>query len=85
MQMRKYPCSVRGKGVGRLELRAVYKMSTMSAQEVFWSSRRFNPREGFYLQKNASLVLLFEDEDKMIILDGDNIEVGWRGFLTLEM
>ena len=33
------------------ELRAVYKMSTLSAQEVFWSSWKFNPREGFYLQK----------------------------------
>ena len=36
------------------ELRAVYKMSTLSAQEVFWSSWKFNPSEGFYLQKMLS-------------------------------
>ena len=33
------------------ELRAVYKMSTLGTQEVFWSSWKFNQRERFYLQK----------------------------------
>ena len=33
------------------ELRAVYRMSTLGAQEVFWSSWKFNQRERFYLQK----------------------------------
>ena len=37
------------------ELRAVYKMSTLGAQEVFWSSWKFNQRE-ILLAKNASLV-----------------------------
>ena len=56
------------------ELCAVYKMSTLGAQEVFWSSWKFNPRKRFYLQKMLPGVV-FEDEDNMISLDGDSIEV----------
>ena len=36
------------------ELCTVYKMSALGAQEVFWSSWKFNQREGFYLQKMHS-------------------------------
>ena len=36
------------------ELCAVYKMSALGAQEVFWSLWKFNQREGFYLQKMHS-------------------------------
>ena len=50
MQMQKYPCSVCGKGVGRNSMQCT-KMSTLGAQEVFWSSWKLNPRERFYLQK----------------------------------
>ena len=57
------------------ELRAVYKMSTLGAQEVFWSSWKFNQRESFTCKKCIPDGVVFEDEDKMISLDGDNIEV----------
>ena len=45
------------------ELRAVYKMSTLGTQEKDFTSKKCIPG------------VVFEDEDKMISLDGDNIEV----------
>ena len=52
-------------------------MSTLGAQEMFWSSRKFNQRERFYLQKCIPGVLI-ENEDKMINLNRDSIEVANR-------
>ena len=52
----------------------VYKMSALGAQEVFLSSWKFNQTERFHLQKCIPGVL-FQDENKMINLKGDNIEV----------
>ena len=72
MQMRKYPCSVCGKGVGR--------NSVQCTKCQHWVHKRCSgvhgslTRERFYLQKCIPGVL-FEDEDKMITWDGDNIEV----------
>ena len=55
------------------ELRAAHKMSTLGAQEVSWSSWKFNQKDS--TSKKCIPGVLFEDEDKMITLDGDNIEV----------
>ena len=49
-------------------------MSTLGAREALWSSWKFGQRERFYLLK-CILGVLFEDEGKMINLDGDNTEV----------
>ena len=53
----------------------MFKMSTLGAQEVFWSSWTFNPKEKDFTCKKCIPGVVFEDEDKMISLDGDNIEV----------
>ena len=73
MQMRKYPCSVRGKGVGRNSVQCT------KCQQ--WVHKRCSGVQGGLTQekdftcKKCIPGVLFEDEDKMIILDGDNIEV----------
>ena len=69
MQIRNYLCSVCMLQRSGKDLCAVYKMSTL-----FWSSWKFNQRERFYLQKSISGVL-FQDEDKMINFDGNNIKL----------
>ena len=54
------------------KLRAVYKMSTLGPQEVFWSSWT---QEKDFTCKKCMPGVLFEDEDKIITLDEDNTEV----------
>ena len=71
MQMQKYPCSVCGKGVGR--------NSVQCTKCQHWVHKRCSgvhgslTRERFYYQKMLPGVL-FEDEDKTITWDGDNIK-----------
>ena len=73
MRMRKYLCSVCGKGMGRNSVQStkcqhwVYKRCS--------GVRRSLTQEKDLTCKNCILGVLFEDEDKMITLDGDNIEV----------
>ena len=73
MQMRKYPCSVCGKGVGR--------NSVQCTKCQHWVHKRCSGAHGSLTQekdftcKKCIPGVLFEDEDKMITLDGDNIEV----------
>ena len=73
MQMRKYPCSVCGKEVGR--------NSVQCTKCQHWVHKRCSEVHGSSTQekdftcKKCIPGMLFEDEDKMITLDGDNIEV----------
>ena len=73
MQMRKYPCSVCGKGVGR--------NSVQCTKCQHWVHKRCSGVHGNLTQekdftcKKCIPDVLFEDEDKMISLDEDNIEV----------
>ena len=82
MQMRKYPCSVCGKGVGR--------NSVQCTKCQHWVHKRCSGVYGSLTQekdftcKNSIPGVLFKDEDKMITLDGDNIGMVDR-FLTLVM
>ena len=78
MQIRKYPCSVCGKGVGR--------NSVQSTKRQQWEHKKCSGVHGsltrkkdFSLEKCISGVLL-QDEDKMINLDGDNIKAVDRFF-----
>ena len=61
------------------ELRAVYKMATLGAQKVFWSSLSLTREKDFTCKKCIPGVV-FEDEDNMRSLDGDHIEVVDRFF-----
>ena len=76
MQMRKYPCSVCGKGVGR--------NSVQCTKCQHWVHKRCSGVHGSLTQekdftcKKCIPGVLFEDEDKMITLDGDNIEMVGR-------
>ena len=69
MQIRKYPCSVWGKGVRRNSVQCT-KMSTAVVQEVFRSSWKFKQRERFYLQKMQPWCVIsrWRQKDKL----------GWR-------
>ena len=73
MQMRKYPCSVCGKGVGR--------NSVQCTKCQHWLHKRCCgvhgslTREKDFTCKKCIPGVVFEDEDKLISLDGDNIEV----------
>ena len=73
MQMRKYPCSVCGKGVGR--------NSVKCTKCQHWVHKRYSGvhgslnREKDFTCKKCIPGVVFEDEDNMISLDGDNIEV----------
>ena len=73
MQMRKYPRSVCGKGGGR--------NSVQYTKCQHWVHKRCSGVHGSLTQekdftcKKCIPGVLFEDEDKMIILDEDNIEV----------
>ena len=73
MQMRKYPCSVCGKGMGR--------NSMQCTKCKHWVHKRCSgvheslTREKDFTCKKCIPGVVFEDEDKMISLDGDNIEV----------
>ena len=76
MQMRKYPCSVCGKGVGR--------NSVQCTKCQHWVHKRCSGVHGSLTQvkdftcKKCIPGVLFEDEDKMITLDDDNIEIEGR-------
>ena len=78
MQMRKYLCSVCGKGVGR--------NSVQCTKCQHWVHNRCAGVHGSLTQekdftcKKCIPGVLFKDEDKMITLDGDNIEVVDRFF-----
>ena len=71
--MRKYPCSVCGKGVGR--------NSVQCTKCQHWVHKRCSGVHGSLTQekdftcKKCIPGVSFENEDKMITLDGDNIEV----------
>ena len=73
MQMRKYPCSVCGKGVGRNSVQCtkcqhcVHKRCTQVHGSL--------TKEKDFTGKKCISGVVFEDEDKMISLDGDSIEV----------
>ena len=73
MQMRKYPCSVCGKGVGR--------NSVQCTKCQHWVHKSCSGVHGSlttgkdFTCKKCIPGVLFENEDKMITLDRDNIEV----------
>ena len=73
MQIQKYPFFVSGNGVGR--------KSVQYTKCQHWMNKRCSGVHGSLTQekdftcKKCTSGVLFKDEDKMIKLDGDNIEV----------
>ena len=74
MQMRKYPCSVCGKGVGRNSVQCT-KCQLWVHKRCSGVYRSLTQEKDFITCKKCIPGVLFEDEDKMITLDGENIEV----------
>ena len=73
MQMRKYTCSVCGKGVGRNSVQCT-KCQHWVHKRCFGVHGSLTQEKDFTCKKCIP-GLLFEDEDKMMTLDRDNIEV----------
>ena len=76
MRIRKYPCSVCGKGLGQNSVQCI-KCQHWVHKRCSGVHRRLTKEKDFTCKKCIPGVL-FQDEDKRMNLNGDNIEVADR-------